>query len=330
MVTAAPGPAIGVDIGGTKIAAALVEPDGTVLDSVEVPTPSAGDEVAEAVADLVARLSAHHLGLTSGATVGVGAAGFVDVDRSTVTFAPNIAWRDEPLGRRLEQLTGRSVVVENDANAAAWGEFRFGAGSDIDDMVLVTVGTGVGGGIVHRGELVRGGFGAAGEIGHLRVVRDGRPCGCGRRGCFEQYASGSALVASARERLADGGAATTALASAAGDASGITGPMITDLAQDGDRLAIDLLAELGRWLGEGCADLVAVLDPRVIAIGGGVAAAGELLLEPVREAFEAHLPAAGHRQAAQIRLATLGQRAGLLGAADLGRRAPVTTRERAQ
>lgn len=323
-------PGIGVDIGGTKVAAALVDPDGTVLDSMEVPTPSDADQVADAVADLVARLSAAHARSAPMATVGVGAAGFVDVDRSTVTFAPNIAWRDEPLGRRLEQLTGRSVVVENDANAAAWGEFRFGAGSDIDDMVLVTVGTGVGGGIVHRGELVRGGFGAAGEIGHLRVVRDGRPCGCGRRGCFEQYASGSALVAAARERLADGGPATEALARAAGDADGLTGPMITTLAQDGDQLAIDLLAELGRWLGEGCADLVAVLDPRVIAIGGGVAAAGELLLGPVREAFEAHLPAAGHRRAAQIRLATLGQRAGLLGAADLGRRAPTTTRERAQ
>lgn len=322
-------PAIGVDIGGTKVAAALVEADGTIIDSAEVPTPSAADQVAEAVADLVATLSADHAQIAPRATVGVGAAGFVDVDRSTVTFAPNIAWRDEPLGRRLAQLTGRSVVVENDANAAAWGEFRFGAGSDIDDMVLVTVGTGVGGGIVHRGELVRGGFGAAGEIGHLRVVRDGRPCGCGRRGCFEQYASGSALVAAARERLADGGPGTTALARAADD-SGVTGPMITTLAQGGDPLAIDLLAELGRWLGEGCADLVAVLDPRVIAVGGGVAAAGELLLQPVREAFEAHLPAAGHRRAAQIRLATLGQRAGLLGAADLGRRAPMTTRERAQ
>ena len=323
-------PAIGVDIGGTKIAAALVGPDGSVLESAEVPTPAVADRVAETVADLVASLGADHPELGPVATIGVGAAGFVDVDRSTVTFAPNIAWRDEPLGRRLEHLTGRSVVVENDANAAAWGEFRFGAGSDIDDMVLVTVGTGVGGGIVHRGELVRGGFGAAGEIGHLRVVRDGRLCGCGRRGCFEQYASGSALVTAARERLTGGGAATAALARAAGDPADVTGPMITTLAQDGDPLAIDLLAELGQWLGEGCADLVAVLDPRVIAIGGGVAAAGELLLEPVRAAFEAHLPAAGHRRAAEIRLATLGQRAGLLGAADLGRRAPTTSRERAQ
>ena len=323
-------PAIGVDIGGTKVAAALVGPDGSVLDSAEVPTPSEADRVAEAVAGLVASLDADHAELGPVATIGVGAAGFVDVDRSTVTFAPNIAWRDEPLGRRLEHLTGRAVVVENDANAAAWGEFRFGAGSDIDDMVLVTVGTGVGGGIVHRGELVRGGFGAAGEIGHLRVVRDGRLCGCGRRGCFEQYASGSALVTAARERLARGGAATAALARAVGDAADVTGPMVTTLAQDGDPLAIDLLAELGRWLGEGCADLVAVLDPRVIAIGGGVAAAGELLLEPVRAAFEEHLPAAGHRRAAEIRLATLGQRAGLLGAADLGRRAPTRSRERAQ
>lgn len=310
---------VGIDIGGTKIAGGIVTADGRLLSSRSVPTPADARRIAEAVATLVDSLCAEHAGDGSIGGIGVGAAGFVSADRSTVTFAPNIDWRDEPLGADIAALTGRRVVVENDANAAAWGEFRFGAGADTDDLLLVTVGTGVGGGVVHRGALLRGGFGAAGEIGHLRLVRHGRPCGCGQSGCFEQYASGSALVHDAKERARTDPEGSAALVARAGGIEAITGPMVTELAHAGDPASIDLLAGLGRWLGEGCADLATVLDPSVIAIGGGVGAARDLLMAPVRESFLAHLPASTHRGIAEIRLATLGQDAGLVGAADLGR-----------
>lgn len=310
---------VGVDIGGTKVAAGLVDGEGRILASVSEPTP-AGGKIAALVADLVDRLREQADGPVAG--IGVGAAGFVGADRSTVTFAPNIDWRDEPLGADIARLLDLPVVVENDANAAAWGEYRFGAGADSDDLLLVTVGTGVGGGVIQDGDLVRGGFGAAAEVGHLRLVRDGRLCGCGQHGCFEQYASGSALVHDARERAgSDDPAAAPLLARSGGGADQITGPMVTDLAQQGDPLSIDLLHDLGRWIGEGCASLAAVLDPTVIVIGGGVGAAGDLLLSPVRAAFEEHLPARFHRRVAEVRLATLGNEAGIVGAADLGRAA---------
>ncbi|MGA8987750.1 ROK family glucokinase [Aeromicrobium sp.] len=308
--------AIGVDIGGTKIAAGLVSDSGEILESEEEPTPDASTEIPALVADLVGRL----VGDQQIAGVGIGAAGFVGEDRATVRFAPNIDWRDEPLAEQVRSLIELPVVVENDANAAAWGEFRFGAGEDTDDLLLVTIGTGVGGGIVHQGQLFRGGFGAAAEIGHMRLVPNGILCGCGQRGCFEQYASGRALVRDARERVANGDERADALAALAdGDEGRITGPAITQLAQDGDPLALDLLAEVGRWIGEGIAVLTSVLDPSVIAIGGGVADAGDLMLDSVIEAFEIHLPARAHRPEASVRLAALGNEAGLIGAADLAR-----------
>ena len=236
-------------------------------------------------------------------------------------FAPNLAWRDEPLKAELERLTDLPVVVENDANAAAWGEFAFGGGKDVDDLLLVTVGTGVGGGLVLDGKLHRGAFGVAAEIGHFRVVPQGRPCGCGQYGCWEQYASGSALVRDARERLGAGGDDVQALLErAGGDPEAVTGPIVTEAAQAGDAVAVDLLAEVARWLGEGIASLTAVLDPAVVVIGGGVSEAGDLLLDPIREHFLATLTARDYRPQLEIRPAELGNRAGLIGAADLARR----------
>jgi glucokinase len=295
--------AIGVDIGGTKIAAGLVSESGEILDSVAEPTPADAAKIPAVVADLVDRLT----GDEKAAGIGIGAAGFVGEDRSTVRFAPNIDWREEPLGQQVRALVDLPVIVENDANAAAWGEFRFGAGEDTDDLLLITVGTGIGGGIVHHGQLFRGGFGVAAEIGHMRIVPDGILCGCGQHGCYEQYGSGSALVRDARERVANGDPRAEAIAALAG----------------GDLLSVDLLTDLGRWIGEGAAVLATILDPSVIAIGGGVAAAGDLLLASVVEAFETHLPARAHRPEAALRLAALGNEAGIIGAADLARVEPV-------
>jgi glucokinase len=309
---------IGVDVGGTKIAAGVVSDSGEILAELRAESPA--DSVAEieaCIADLIAQLRRDH----EVVAVGVGAAGFIDNTRSRVLFAPNLAWRDLDLRADLERLTGLPVVIENDANAAAWGEFRFGAGADVSDLLLVTVGTGVGGGVVLDGELVRGAFGVAAEIGHIRLVRDGITCGCGLRGCLEAYGSGSALVRQTHEAaLADPVAAAALISRAGGRVEAIAGPMITDAAHAGDPFAIARFVELGTWLGEGIASLAAVLDPGTVTLGGGVAAAGDLLLAPTRAAYVANLTGRGHRPEADFRLARLGNKAGMIGAADLARR----------
>lgn len=308
---------MGVDIGGTKIAAGVVDENGEILAALKRLTPADDpSRIGAAVVELVSSLRADY----DVRSIGIGAAGFIDAARETVLFAPNINWLDEPLAAKVAQHTGLPVIVENDANAAAWGEFRFGAGADVDNLLLVTVGTGIGGGLVHGSALYRGGFGVATEIGHLRVVPGGRPCGCGQTGCWEQYASGSALVGQAKARIArDDPAARALRARSAASSDIVHGVDITELAQGGDPMCVDLLTEIGTWLGEGIASLAAVLDPAVVALGGGVAAAGPLILEPAREAFEGALPAPQHRPHARIRLATLGNKAGLVGAADLAR-----------
>ena len=311
--------AIGVDIGGTKIAAGVVDEDGTLLAKTRRDTsPDDAASIDRAIADVYAELSAsYEIG-----AMGLAAAGFVAADRSGVLFAPNIAWRDYPLRDNVAALIDDDVriVVENDANAAGWAEFRFGAARDVDDMLMLTVGTGLGGAIVVSGELVRGAWGVAAEIGHMRVVPGGHYCGCGHEGCWEQYASGSALVRDAQaQAVVDPSAAGRLLELAGGDPEKITGPHVTKAAQEGDPLAVRLLADLGRWVGEGSASVAALLDPALIVVGGGVASAGDLLLAPARKGFAEQLSARGHRPEASIVVAAMGNDAGMVGAADLAR-----------
>ncbi|WP_336922661.1 ROK family glucokinase [Aquipuribacter sp. SD81] len=306
---------IGVDIGGTKIALGVVTGDGTIVARTRRETePTRPDEIVEAVVDGIRELRP----AAEVSAVGVAAAGYIDAGRSTVMFAPNLAWRDNPIKAQVEAHVDVPVVIENDANAAAWGEFQFGAGREHDDMLLLTVGTGLGGGIVINRRLVRGAHGVAAELGHVRAVPDGHRCGCGNRGCWEQYASGSALVREAREQAESGSAlASGLLERAGGKAKRITGPLVTAAAREGDQMAVELLAGLGRQLGTAVASFVALLDPGVVVIGGGVSDAGDLLLGPAREAYEHELTGRGFRPAAAIVRAELGNDAGLVGAADL-------------
>jgi len=309
--------AIGIDIGGTKIAGALVDPDGVILRSVRRPTP-AGDPAA--IVDVVVEL-VRELGDGPGiVAVGVAAAGYIDAAQSTVYYAPNINWRNEPFRDRLaERLPGVDITIDNDANAAGWAEYRFGAGRGTTDMTMITIGTGVGGAIVTGGRLFRGGFGTAGEIGHLRVVPGGHPCGCGQRGCIEQYGSGRALLRFAGEIADAGGIGQGIAAARAANGGTLDGAVLASLIQDGDAGALAALRELGDHLGQACASIGAVLDPQVFVVGGGVAVAGDLLLDPIREAYLAHLPARGFHPVPEFTVAQLVNDAGVVGAADLAR-----------
>ncbi|MCQ4045671.1 ROK family glucokinase [Streptantibioticus rubrisoli] len=307
---------IGVDIGGTKIAAGVVDEEGTILETCKVPTPPTPEGVIDAIADAVRTVSASH----RIDAVGIGAAGYVDDKRATVLFAPNINWRHETLKDKVEQRVGLPVVVENDANAAAWGEYRFGAGQGHDDVVCITLGTGLGGGIIIGGKLHRGRFGVAGEFGHLRVVPDGLLCGCGSQGCWEQYASGRALVRYARQRAAATPEnAVILLGLGDGTVESIEGKHISEAARKGDPVAVDSFRELARWAGAGLADLASLFDPSAFIVGGGVSDEGDLVLEPIRKSFRRWLVGGQWRPHAQVLAAQLGGEAGLVGAADLAR-----------
>ncbi len=307
---------IGVDIGGTKIAVGVVDEEGRILAKNKVPTPRTPEGVVDAIAAAVSEVSTGH----PIEAVGIGAAGYVDEKRATVLFAPNIRWQHEPLKEKVEQRVGLPVVVENDANAAAWGEYRFGAGQGHEDVICITLGTGLGGGIIMGNKLRRGRFGVAAEFGHIRVVPDGLLCGCGSQGCWEQYASGRALVRYAKQRAnATPENAGILLGLGDGTPDGIQGKHISDAARQGDPVAIDSFRELARWAGAGLADLASLFDPSAFIVGGGVSDEGELVLDPIRKSFRRWLVGGKYRPHAQVLAARLGGKAGLVGAADLAR-----------
>jgi glucokinase len=309
---------IGIDVGGTKVLGGVVDEAGKVLTTARKDTPrQGGSALTQTIADVAKELLAQH----SVASVGVSAAGFVSSDRKTMLATPNIAdWNGVDLDNQLTKLIGLPVVIENDANAAAWGEAKFGAGKNQDHMMMLTVGTGIGGGIVVNGALYRGAFGIAAEFGHMRVVPEGHICGCGARGCFEQYASGNALLRHAREAInASPEVARNLLSRGDGTVAGLTGQAITDAARDGDPVALAAFNTTGQWLGAGIASLAVLLDPACVVIGGGVIDAGEILLKPTRESLERNMPFAGKHPYPQIIAAKLGNEAGLVGVADLAR-----------
>jgi glucokinase len=313
---------IGIDIGGTKVAGGIVDEGGVILARARRDTPhrsKSPEVVEETIVDVVGQLlAAAEPGRV--VAVGIGAAGFVAADRATVVFAPHLSWRQEPLRDALQRRIPVPVFVDNDANGAAWAEWKYGAAQGETHLMMITLGTGIGGGILMGGQVVRGRYGLAGEFGHMLVVPEGHRCECGNRGCWEQYASGNALVREARSLvLADSPLARDLLERAGGDPRRLTGPMITQAAKDGDRTAVELLGEVGRWLGIGIANLAAAFDPGTFVVGGGVSAAGDLLIEPARESFSRQLTGRGYRPAASILTARLGNEAGLIGAADLAR-----------
>ena len=312
--------AVGLDIGGTKIAGGVVTGGGRVLDRTRVPTPP-DDEAATlaALLTLVDELRARNPGVEA---IGVGAAGLVERPGGSARWAPHNSYRRMELRRLLHERTGLPTSVDNDANAAAWAEARFGAGAASGDLVLVTVGTGIGGGLVLDGRIHHGEHGFAGELGHLIVDPNGDRCPCGNQGCLEAMASGSTLGRLGREAAAGDPAGRLAtLAALAGGL--VTGEVVFAAAREGDKVALALFERVGHWLGVGIASLVTIFDPDLVVVGGGVAATGELLLAPARASFERYVHARDHRDLPPVVPARLGADAGLVGAATLALARPL-------
>ncbi|MDN5893631.1 MAG: ROK family glucokinase [Nocardioides sp.] len=308
---------VGIDVGGTKVLAGIVDHFGRVQRTSRRTTPGrrvesrhVEDALTEALAEVTEGLPV--------AGVGLAAAGFVDATGERVMFAPHLPWLDEPVRARLEDRWGVPVVLENDATAAAHAEATYGAGRHANDVIMVTMGTGIGGGIILERRIHRGRNGMAGEFGHMQVVPDGIPCECGGHGCWEQYSSGNALVRYARSRI--GSQPTVLEELCSGRPADLTGPMVNAAAEDGDLVAQEAFRQVGEWLGVGLANLVAAFDPECLVVGGGVSAAGDRLLVPARTALTHSLVAAGQRTVPAILPAQLGPEAGLVGASDLVRR----------
>jgi glucokinase len=310
--------AIGIDIGGTKVLGGVVTGTGEILATARRDTPREGGRaLTEAIANVANELAQQY----PVDSIGVSAAGFISSDRQTMLATPNISnWNGVNLVAELTEILHKKIVLENDANAAAWGEFKFGAGRGRNDLMMLTLGTGVGGGLILGGSVFRGAFGIGAELGHIRLVPDGQLCGCGIRGCLEQYASGLALLRHAREAIdASPLLARNLLDRGDGTIEGLRGNHITEAARDGDPVAIAAFNTMATYLGAGIASLCAVIDPSCVVLGGGVIDAGELFLGPTRDAALRLIPFSGKHPYPEIVAAVLGNHAGLVGVADLSR-----------
>ncbi|HLT68552.1 MAG TPA: ROK family protein [Acidimicrobiales bacterium] len=323
MSAAADGLVAGVDVGGTKVLGVLVDPDdpGTVVGEHRVPTPAGAPAVLDAIAEVVRELdagpaSARERRVTS---VGVGIAGLVD-RAGVLRTSPNLpGMLGVAVGEEVDRRLGLPVRVDNDATCAAWAEFVAGAARDVADAVCVTLGTGIGAGLVADGELVRGGHGFAGEAGHMVVDPNGPPCPCGRHGCWERFASGSGLAMLGRQ-AAEAGRLGRAVELAGGRVEELRGEHVTAAAAEGDAEALAVLATFADWVALGLANLVTLLDSSLVVLGGGLIEAGDLLLGPVHESFARQVMAPGERPDVRVVGAALGERAGAIGAALLGAR----------
>jgi glucokinase len=312
----------GIDVGGTKILGRVLDPedDRRTLAELRVDTPKGSEAIVDAIVTVVEGLAAKPAvkpgdGITA---VGVGVPGLVDRD-GVLQFAPNLPGVVEfPVQATLLERLGCHVAVDNDANCAAWCEFRLGAAQGATDAVLVTLGTGIGAGIVTAGRPHRGAHGFAGEPGHMQIDPNGPPCPCGRRGCWERFASGSGLGRLARDAAA-AGRARRVVEIAGGDPEDVRGEHVTQAALEGDDPALAVMKDFAWWFAVGLANLVNILDPDVVVVGGGLTDAGELFLAPARSAFAGLVLAPEHRPMVPIVAAVFGPEAGAIGAALLAR-----------
>lgn len=306
---------VGFDIGGTNARASVVAPDGSILDSVSTRTPHDSDGLTRTIVEMVGGLRRSY----DIDAVGVAVAGFLDPECEIVRFAPHLAWRDDqPVRRDLQDALGLPVRLEHDANAAAWGEYKFGAARDAETWVFFAVGTGIGATLMHNGEIYRGAFGTAPEFGHITVVPGGRVCSCGKQGCLERYASGTSLVDCAIEIAGRGGYRGSELYRAVVEKRA-SGHDIMAGARDGDELGLAALDSFSTWLGRGLAMVSDILDPSLIVLGGGVSEDADLFLDDAKASMSSNIVGAGYRPLPEVVCAELGAQAGMIGVADLAR-----------
>jgi len=303
--------AAGIDVGGTKFLGVIVDADGVVCAERRRPTPATGDAIIAELGELAGELSAEAGPYT---TLGIGMPGLITTS-GVLRASPNVPNVTElDVAGRVGELLGHDVAVSNDGTCAALAEWRWGAGRGVDDMVMVTLGTGIGGGLVAGGQLVIGANGFTGELGHMVVDPHGPPCPCGRRGCWERYASGSGLAHLARV-AAVGGRLRRVVEVAGGDAQLVRGEHVQHAAREGDEAALAVIDEFAWWVGLGLVNLTNALDPKAFVLGGGLAQGADLYLEPIQKWFGALLYSSDLRPHPALAFAELGERAGAIGAA---------------
>lgn len=308
---------LGIDLGGTKILTAVIDAEGKMLshDHIVTPAKEGHETVIKSILESTDRaLSQAGITVTSLSAIGIGAPGLSNPETGVLLTSPNLpGWRNVPLRDIIENELGRKAFLINDANAAALGELLFGSGRGAQNIIYITVSTGIGGGIIIDGKLYTGSIGTAGELGHMVIDSEGPPCNCGNRGCWETLASGTALARIARQRIQEG-APTSILKLAAGDSDKIDAEVVHQAARTGDKLANELIHQIAYYLGVGLANLVNIFNPEVIVIGGGLSNLGDLLLKPAFEEAErrAFKPA---YQSVRFTSAELGRCSGVLGAA---------------
>ncbi len=316
---------IGVDVGGTKIAAAGVDGQGNIRGRVHSPTDVSSPEItvrsiAEAIEAAIAASGSSPGGITA---VGLGLPGKVDPERGIGILSVNLGWRDVPIKTMLEEDLGIPCFIENDVKVAALGESRYGAGKGVRNMVYLTIGTGIGAGVIIEGKIYRGSTGMAGEIGHAIVERSGPRCRCGTRGCLEAVAAGPAIAALATSAI-QAGSETPLREVAKANKGGVTAEMVCQAAMQGDLVAREIFEEIGTYIGLGVHMLIMLYDPELVVLGGGVTEAGDLLLNPVRRELKRlatwSYVAKEMLKPEMVRLTALGTDVGILGAAALAER----------
>ena len=297
---------IGFDVGGTNVRGGVITREGKILAGRTIPTSMDAEQLEADIVGIVDELRADY----EVDAVGLALAGFLDPSCEVVRFAPHLPWRHANVRESLSQKLGMHVRLEHDANSAAWGEWCFGAGRGAEDWVFFAVGTGIGATLMTHDTIYRGAFGTAPEFGHIVVVPNGRQCSCGKRGCLERYASGTALPDTCADLRAS---YETALP------TDPTGKEITQAARRGDPLAVAVMEDFSRWLGQGLSIVADVLDPELIVLGGGVSQDADLYLKGAVQAMGQDIVGAGHRPLARVATAELGSAAGMIGVADLAR-----------
>ncbi|WP_174613803.1 ROK family glucokinase [Virgibacillus ihumii] len=303
---------IGIDVGGTTVKIGIIDEIGNILDKWEIPTNT--DNHGESILSDIWNSVSNKLSLENVAGIGIGVPGFIDQETGDVYEAVNIGWKQVELAKNLKEMSGVPVFVENDANAAVLGENWKGAGGQVKNLIAVTVGTGIGGGIIANGSILNGVSGTAGEIGHITMERDGSPCNCGRRGCLETISSATGIVRQAKEKIKEN--QNSMLAKFYAEQGNITAKDIFQLADSGDTLSKNIIEHAADVLGLAIANLTVTINPSRILIGGGVSKAGEDFVNLIDAAFNKYtLAKAG--EVCEVKLAQLGNDAGIIGAAFL-------------